>query len=83
MIPAATSSPPVTSPLQLITIDEVRRRVPVSRTTLWRWSRSGKFPVPVRIGARAFWREADIEAFLARLGDAPRNGDAAPAGGAR
>ncbi len=67
----AIPAPFVTSGIRLIAIIEVLSRVPVSRTTLWRWSRSGKFPAPVRIGARTFWREADIEGFLARLGDAP------------
>ena len=55
----------------LISPREVFRRVPLSRTTLWREIRSGRFPAPVRLtaGRKAFSRQA-VEAWIAaRLAD--------------
>lgn len=48
---------------------EVMARAGVSRTTVYLWSREGKFPKPVRVGTRMVaWREDEIEAWLkARL----------------
>jgi prophage regulatory protein len=41
---------------------EVARRLGVSRPTVWRWTREGNFPRPVRLGpATTRWRLADIE----------------------
>ena len=40
---------------------EVVRHLGISRTTLWRWLRSGQFPPPVRLGpGRVAFREADL-----------------------
>ena len=38
---------------------------PKSRAQRWRLIRAGKFPKPVKIGARNFWIEAEIEAWEA------------------
>jgi predicted DNA-binding transcriptional regulator AlpA len=37
----------------------------VSDMTLWRWTRKGILPQPVRINGRNYWREADIVALQA------------------
>ena len=40
---------------------EVVRHLGISRTTLWRWLRTGQFPTPVRLGpGRVAFRESDI-----------------------
>ncbi|MBX3598584.1 MAG: AlpA family phage regulatory protein [Rhizobiaceae bacterium] len=38
--------------------------VPISTMSLWRWVRDGKFPAPVKICNRNYWRRSDIEAWL-------------------
>ncbi len=48
---------------------EVGERYGVSRLSVWRWVRDGRFPPPVKVGSRATrWRLADLEAFEAELG---------------
>jgi prophage regulatory protein len=43
--------------------------IPVSRSTWWAGVRSGRFPKPVRLGARSVgWRESDLRDLAARLG---------------
>jgi predicted DNA-binding transcriptional regulator AlpA len=57
------------SPIQasncLLRIDEVLRRVPVSRASLYEGIKLGIYPRPVRIGKRTVaWRERDIAALI-------------------
>lgn len=49
---------------KLLNIEGVRERVPVSKVSIWRWQKVGKFPQPVRIGRRILWRAEDIDRFL-------------------
>ena len=37
----------------------------ISQMTLWRWVQRGILPEPVKINARNYWHEADIEAVTA------------------
>lgn len=54
----------------LIRLPELLRLVPVSRGTIWRWHRAGKFPRPVRIGGRAAWVRSEVDAWIdARKGE--------------
>jgi predicted DNA-binding transcriptional regulator AlpA len=47
----------------------VMERLGVCRTTLWRMSKEGDFPKPVRISAgRIVYREEDVELWLAARG---------------
>lgn len=40
-------------------------RLSISRTTLWRKQKDGKFPAPIRLGSNSIgWRESQIEAWL-------------------
>lgn len=50
---------------ELIRLPELLRLVPVTRGTIWRWHRSGKFPRPVRIGGRTAWVRAEVDAWIA------------------
>ena len=53
---------------------------PQSREHRWRMVRAGKFPKPVRIGARNFWIEQEVETWQAdriAAGLAARDGAAA------
>ncbi|MEM6532949.1 MAG: AlpA family phage regulatory protein [Myxococcota bacterium] len=46
----------------------VEGRVPVSKTTWYQGIKDGLFPRPVKVGPRRVaWREADIDALIARL----------------
>jgi len=55
------------APAQLLSTDEVMRRTTLSRSTLWRLSRSGAIPRPIRITpGRIGWRESDVAAWLDR-----------------
>lgn len=43
---------------------EVAVRYGVSRPTIWRWTKNGKFPKPVKLGAGSTrWRASDLEAW--------------------
>lgn len=45
--------------------------VPFSAATLWRNVKNGTFPKPVKVSQRVTaWLRADIEAWLARVGQA-------------
>lgn len=43
------------------------RRVPISRTTIWRWRKRGWLPT-VQIAGQPYVRKADVDEFLARAG---------------
>lgn len=52
--------------MKLIRIRELVRWLGLSRTTIWRLERDGRFPARIRTSARLVaWSEADIEAWLA------------------
>ena len=55
---------------QLLTAQEVCELTTLSRQTLWRHVRAGKFPEPVKFGDRIIrWRASEIERFLDAKGD--------------
>lgn len=44
---------------------KVQERLGVTRTTLWRWVKAGRFPKPVQLGPQAVgWLEHEIDAWL-------------------
>jgi prophage regulatory protein len=50
---------------RLIGAEEVRRRVDLSRSTIWRLERAGDFPRSVQISpGRRAWREADVDRWI-------------------
>ncbi|MGL4557896.1 MAG: helix-turn-helix transcriptional regulator [Afipia sp.] len=57
----------MSGPLQLLTDLEVANLLRISRPSLWRWCREGKFPTPIKIGENSSrWRATDVDAWLAR-----------------
>ena len=45
-------------------VEAVAERFGVSKNTIWRWVREGKFPAPVKLGENCTrWRIADITAW--------------------
>lgn len=64
--------------VRLLSVREVVARTTLSRTTLWRKAREGKFPQPLMLGEqRIAWRESDVADWIATR--APRS--APPAAG--
>jgi predicted DNA-binding transcriptional regulator AlpA len=54
------------SPDRLLDFEAVQARVGLSRTTIWRIERAGKFPLRIQKSpGRVGWRESEIDAFVA------------------
>jgi len=45
---------------------ELRRLVPVSDMTIWRWERGGMFPKHLSINGRNYWRLSEISDWMDR-----------------
>ncbi len=55
-------------PTRLLRKPVVLDRVGFSKSELYRRIKSGKFPAPIKLGARAVaWRESDVDAWMAAL----------------
>jgi predicted DNA-binding transcriptional regulator AlpA len=50
---------------RLISRAGLRSFIEVSDMGLWRWIKRGRFPQPVYINGRRFWRADELEAWLA------------------
>lgn len=50
---------------QLNSSKQVLERYDISRSSLYRWQEDKKvsFPRPIKIGAKLYWRESDLDAF--------------------
>ncbi len=54
------------SSYRLISWPELKELVPLSRTTVWRRVREGRFPAPLQISrGRVAWRESDVVSWIA------------------
>lgn len=50
---------------RLLSWPDVRRRIPLSRATVWGMRRAGTFPNPVPISAgRVAWRESELTDWI-------------------
>ena len=55
----------------LLRESELRNRIKLSHSTIWRLVRAGNFPRPIQLSERAKgWRAADIETWLAERAQA-------------
>lgn len=62
------------NPDALLRFDVVMTLVGFGKSTLFKWSRLGLFPAPVRLGARCTrWRAGDVTAWLKK--NAPSQGN--------
>ena len=51
---------------RVLRVRAVVKKIGVSKSTLYRMVNSGRFPPPIKLGARAVgWRSDEIEAWLA------------------
>lgn len=81
VVPVSDSSPSTVSgiaPPTLPSTGFVRQKLLLqcmgfSKSTLWRWVKSGLFPAPIRlsVGITA-WRAEDIHRWIAEQGDTPK-----------
>ena len=54
---------------QLLRLQQVLARVPISKSSWWEGCREGRFPQPIKLGPRTtVWRAEEIDAFIDRLG---------------
>jgi len=51
--------------VELLTTNEVARLLGCGARSVWRWSRSGRMPAPVRIGNTVRYRRREIEDWIA------------------
>lgn len=51
--------------MKILLFRDLRAIIPLSRTTIWRMERDGRFPKRVRLGARCGWKEDEVLAWLA------------------
>lgn len=57
---------------ELLTVRDVARRLRVAPRTVWRWSKTGELPPPLRLGPTrrtVRWKAVDIDDFLHRVLD--------------
>lgn len=63
-MPTPTPSPATGE--RLLRLRDVCDRVHVGKSTVWRWVSEGRFPRPIRLGARCtVWRQSDLDAWMA------------------
>jgi predicted DNA-binding transcriptional regulator AlpA len=54
-----------------VRVRTIAQHIDVNPSTLWRWSRSGDFPKPVKLDARTTaWRVSDIREHLEKMSGA-------------
>ena len=52
--------------MRIIRTEDLTRRLGLSRTTIFRNVKAGRFPAPIKISQRAIgWRIDDVEAWIA------------------
>ncbi|MEX0603838.1 MAG: helix-turn-helix domain-containing protein [Marinobacter sp.] len=52
--------------MQYLSDKHISERYEVSRQTVWRWVREGKFPAPLKLGPNCTrWKLSDVEAWEA------------------
>lgn len=56
----------VKSKKRLVRPDQILEMLGVSRVTLWKYIRDGKFPAPIKIGASRFWDEVEVNEWFDR-----------------
>lgn len=62
---AFSSSNRVDSPVSLLPLPEVERRTGLKKTKLYEMAFVGKFPRPIKVGARSLWPSTAVENWIA------------------
>ncbi len=50
--------------LQIITIKNILENFYISKSTIYRMVKSGKFPSPIKIGRRSYWVGIDVVVWM-------------------
>ncbi|MEI1702472.1 helix-turn-helix domain-containing protein [Acinetobacter baumannii] len=50
-------------------LNDILPHLPIKRSTVWKWVKDGRFPVPVKIHTLTRWRCVDIHAWLNQYAD--------------
>jgi predicted DNA-binding transcriptional regulator AlpA len=53
---------------KLLKIGDCLKIIPMAKSTWWKRIAAGSLPAPYHIGASAYWRLSDLQAFVADLG---------------
>lgn len=67
----------------LLNADDVCQRLAISRTSLWRLVKLGKFPAAVELGTLRRWRTVDVDSWVDAGGTRASPSEAAGARGAK
>ena len=59
---------------QLIDAEEVGRRLHICRTQVWRMTKDGRLPEPLRLGRSRRWLVSDIDTWIRDLAAAQADG---------
>ena len=52
-------------PDALVDVRQVQEVIPVTRMTLWRWERDGRFPTRIHLhNGRVYWRASEVREWL-------------------
>lgn len=54
---------------QYLNVTNVSERYQVSTATIWRWSREGGLPLPIKLNGTTRWRLSDLRTWEARQTD--------------
>jgi prophage regulatory protein len=70
--PAVSDYPATAAPNRILRAADVRARVGnPSPVTLWRWTRAGEFPQPIRLGGNSVgWIESEVERWIRERAEA-------------
>jgi predicted DNA-binding transcriptional regulator AlpA len=49
---------------RLLNRQQLKRLLPVSSMTIWRFERDGKLPKHLNIGRKTFWRATEVREYL-------------------
>ena len=51
-------------PMKYFSDKHLSERYEITRATVWRWVREGKFPKPIKLGANCTrWKSSDVDAW--------------------
>ncbi len=55
--------------IKLIRLKQVLELIPIGKSTWWAGVKSGKYPKPIKLGAKTtLWKVEDIKALIEKLG---------------
>lgn len=67
--PPPRRAPPITKNTKFLAVTQMAERYSVSTDSIWRWTRAGRLPAPVKINPQVVrWRLEEVEAYDAQHG---------------